>query len=173
MGKSKNKQIKSETVASRYQIDQSGKIEQTERNTVIACINGKQFTILLKKREKRKIQRVFKAANMQRLFPYVTFATLIAILLHKLSPKHKVIIDKEYFGHEDFIEERIETFVNQLGSKIPPISFGHVGKLSKAHQLGYKVAIGKEQATLIVNADKVLKVIFGTKNRANDRLTQE
>lgn len=159
----KNKKVKTKSVKTKYQIDQSGKIEQTERNTVIACINGKQFTVLFKKEEKRKLQRVFKAANMQKLFPYVTFAALIALLFHKLLPKYKVIIDKEYFGHEVFIEERIEAFVNQLGSKIPSIAFGHVGKLSKAHQLGYKVAVGKEKATLIVNADEILKVIFGTK----------
>lgn len=160
--KLKNKKRKSRKTV-KYQIDQSGKIEQTERNTVVACTNGVQFTVLLKKREKRKLQKVFKAANMQKLFPYVTFATLITILLHRLSPKHKVIIDREYFGHEDFIAERIETFVTQLGSKIPLISFGHVGKLSKAHQLGYRVAVGKENASAIITADEVLKIIFGTK----------
>lgn len=91
---------------------------------------------------------------------------MIAILLHKVSPKHKVIIDREYMGHEDFIEERIEVYVIQLSSKPPPVSFGHVGKLSKAHQLGYKVAVGKEKANLVVTADEILKIIFGTKNRA-------
>lgn len=166
MNRLRNKKVKPKRVRSQYQIDQSGKIEQTERNTVIACINGQQFTVLLKKGEKRKLQRVFKTANMQKLFPYLTFATMIAILIHKLSPKHKIIIDKEYFGHEDFIEERIEVYVIQLGSQMPPISFGHVGKLSKAHQLGYKVAVGKEKANLVVTADEILRIIFGTKNRA-------
>lgn len=151
---------------SKYQIDQSGKIEQTERNTVIACTNGTQITVLLKKGEKRKLQKVFKAANMYKLFPYVTFAALVAILLKKLSPKYRVIIDKEYFGHEDFIEERIETFVTQMGGRRVTISFSHVGKLSKAHQLGYKVAVGKENATSIVTANEVLKIIFGTKKSA-------
>lgn len=159
--------VQSKRNVDKYQIDQSGKIEQTERNTVIACINGQQVTILLKSGEKRKLQKVFKAANMQKFFPFVTFAALVAILLHKLQSKNKVVIDREYFGHEDFIEERIETFITQAGSKIPQISFGHVGKLSKAHQLGYRVAVGKEKTTLTVNAGEVLKVIFGTKNRAD------
>lgn len=163
MNRLRNKKVKPKRVKTQYQIDQSGKIEQTERHTVIACTNEQQFTVLLKKGEKRKIQRVFKAADMQKLFPYVTFATLIAILLQKLLPKHKVIIDREYAGHESFIEERIESYITQLGSKTPQVEFGHVGKSSKAHQLGYKVAIGKEKATLVVTADKVLKVIIGTK----------
>lgn len=163
MSNSKSRRVRSKKSTTQYQIDQSGKIEQTERNTVIACTNREQFTVLLKKGEKRKLQKVFRAADMQKLFPYLTFATLIAILLHKLSPRHKVIIDREYMGHEDFIEERIEVYVAQLGSKPPPINFGHVGKLSKAHQLGYIVAVGKEKANLVVTADEVLKVIFGTK----------
>lgn len=163
MSSLKRHTIKSKRVKPQYQIDQSGKIEQTERNTVIACTNEEQFTILLKKGEKRKLQKVFRAADMQKLFPYLTFATLISILLHKLSPKHKVIVDREYMGHEDFIEERIEVYVAQLGGKLPPLSFGHVGKLSKAHQLGYRVAIGKEKADLSLTAAEVLKIIFGKK----------
>lgn len=162
--------MKQKSNACIYQIDQSGKIEQTERNTVVACINGQEVTVLLKSGEKRKLQRVFKTASMQRLFPILTFAALVAILLHKLQSKGKVVkvvIDREYFGHETFIEDRMIIFITQLGSKIPQISFGHVGKLSKAHQSGYRVAIGKEKATLTVNSDEVLRIIFGTKNRAN------
>lgn len=160
---SKRRLNQTRKVGSKYQIDQSGKIEQTERNTVIAYTNKQQFTALLKKREKRKLQRVFRAADMQNLFPYLTFAALLAILIYKLSPKHKIIIDREYMGHEDFIAERIKVFINQLGGKLAQVEFGHVGKLSKAHQLGYIVAVGKEKASLVVTADEVLKIIFGTK----------
>lgn len=163
MRKFKTKKRGKKKAEAKYQIDQSGKIEQTERNTVIACTNERQFTVLLKKGEKRKLQKLFRAADMQKLFPYLTFSTLIAILLHKLSPKHKVIIDREYMGHEGFIEERIEVYMAQLGSKVPPFSFGHVGKLSKAHQLGYIVATGKEKADLSLTASEVLKIIFGKK----------
>lgn len=163
MRKFKTKKRGKKKAEAKYQIDQSGKIEQTERNTVIACTNGEQFTVILKKGEKRKLQKVFRAAEMQKLFPYLTFATLVAILIYRLSPRSKVIIDREYMGHEDFIEERIEAYVTQLGSKIPQVNFGHVGKLSKAHQLGYRVAIGKEKAGLSLTAAEVLKIIFGKK----------
>lgn len=42
-----------------YQIDQSGKIEQTERHTVVACINGKKASVLLNRKEKRVLQKMF------------------------------------------------------------------------------------------------------------------
>ena len=71
-----------------YQIDQSGKIEQTERQTVIACTG--------------------------------------------------------------------ETHA-------PKIEFGHVGKLSAAHNLAHLVAIGKKKPNLNADAKEIIKVILGTK----------
>lgn len=146
------------------QIDQSGKVEQTERNTVIACINSQEITILLKKSEKRKLQRVFIDLEMKKFFPYLTFAALVALLLKKLKPKTRIVIDKEYFGHEDLIEEKINIYLEQLGEKfISHIEWGHVGKLSKAHNLGYLVAVNKKKPDITVNAKEVMEVILGTK----------
>lgn len=147
-----------------YQIDQSGKIEQTERNTVIACINSKEITILLKKSEKRRLQKIFIDLEMKKFFPYLTFAALLALLLNKLKPKAKIIIDKEYFGHEDLIEEKINIYLEQIGEKSRPhIEWGHVGKLSKAHNLGYMVAVNKKKPNLTAGAKEVMEVILGTR----------
>ncbi len=147
-----------------YQIDQSGKIEQTERQTVIACTNGTQITILLKKGEKRKLQKIFKTMDMYKFFSYLTFAALLALLIKELKPKHKIIIDKEYFGHENLIEEKVMVYLKQLRETYSfKIEFGHVGKLSAAHNLAYLVAIGKKKPNLVVDAREVIKVILGTK----------
>ncbi len=147
-----------------YQIDQSGKIEQTERNTVIACINSQEITILLKKSEKRKLQKVFISLEMKKFFPYLTFAALLALLIKKLKPKTKIIIDKEYFGHEGLIEDKVKIYLEQLGlTNLPQIEWGHVGKLSKAHNLGYLVAINKKKPNLTVDSKEIMEVILGTK----------
>ncbi len=147
-----------------YQVDQSGKIEQTERNTVIACINSQEITIFLVKSEKRKLQKIFISLKMKKIFPYLTFAALLALLLKALEPKTKIIIDKEYFGHERLIEDKVKMYLEQLGLTIlPQIEWGHVGKLSKAHNLGYLVAVGKKKPNLIVDAKDIMEVILGTK----------
>ena len=147
-----------------YQIDQSGKIEQTERHTVIACTNGKLIIILLKRDEKRKIQRLFKMVGIQKLFPYLVFAALLAILIKKFDPHHKLIIDKEYLGHEELLAEKTKVYLQELGTKRTlHLEFGHVGKLSKAHNLAYQVAMGKRKPDIIVGASEVMKVILGTK----------
>lgn len=165
----------------KYQIDQSGKIEQTRRNSVVALTNGKNMTILLKKKEKRKLQEFFKSAKQQRYFPYLTFAVLVAIIINGLKLKQKVVIDKEYFGNEQFIEEHILLYLQILGTKtFPVIEFGHVGKLSNAHQLAYLVAVEKKKPNFVINSEEVIrilfgtkKVLFGTKKSGFNRLTQE
>lgn len=147
-----------------YEVDQSGKIEQTERDTVIACVNTQSKTIFIKKKDKRALQQLFKTASNQRSFTYLTFSALLAILLSDLKPKHKIIIDREYLGHEKFIKEKLELYLGQLGIKnLPPITFGHVGKLSKAHKLAYLTAIKKQKPSLTVGVTDVMKVILGTK----------
>ncbi len=101
---------------------------------------------------------------MYKFFPYLIFAALLALLIKELKPKHKIVIDKEYFGHEDLIEEKIRLYLKQLGITSPPqIEFGHVGKLSAAHNLAYLVAVGKKKPDLTIDAKGIMKVILGTK----------
>lgn len=147
-----------------YQIDQSGKIEQTERHTAIACTNGNTITIVLKKTEKRKLQSLFRTVGLSKLFPYLTFAALVALLIKKLEPKHRLTIDREYVGHEDLIEEKIKIYLKELGTKSNHhLEFGHVGKLSSAHTLAYETARGRKKPNLVVDAKEIMKLIIGTK----------
>ncbi len=156
-----------------YQIDQSGKIEQTERHTIIALTNDTVISILLKRKEKRVLQRIFKIAGLQKSFPYIIFSILVALLFLKGSPKKKVTIDREYEGHEDFIEEQIILRIKQIGGKKINFAFGHVGKLSKAHQLAYLVGVEKKKPDIVVTAKEVMKILFTTKKSGSERLTQE
>jgi len=143
-----------------YQIDQSGKIEQTSKNTVIACTNGTNTTILLKKSEKRRLQKDFKDMGVPKLFIPLTFAVLIALLINRVKPTHKVIVDREYTGYEKFIGEKIADYLNHLGMKNQPnVLFSHVGKLSRAHKLAFIVAVGKKKSDLVITE----KVILGAK----------
>ncbi|OGE31272.1 hypothetical protein A2631_03845 [Candidatus Daviesbacteria bacterium RIFCSPHIGHO2_01_FULL_44_29] len=147
-----------------YQIDQSGKIEQTERHTVLACTNGSSTTILLKKAEKRKLQKLFKTVGIQKLFPYLTFAALLAVLIKVFKPKYKLVIDREYQGHENLIEDKLKVYLEDLGVKqAVHIEFDHVGKLSNAHNLAYQTAMSKRKPDIMVGANEVMKIILGTK----------
>lgn len=45
-----------------YQIDQSRKIEQTNKDTVLAISNGRTFTVLLRARDKRLLQSIYRVS---------------------------------------------------------------------------------------------------------------
>ncbi len=48
-----------------YQIDQSGKIEQTSKHTYIAIANGKAFILKISSTEKRKLIKSIKEIKNQ------------------------------------------------------------------------------------------------------------
>lgn len=67
------------------EIDQSEKIEYTHKNTVVAFSNGISGSIIIKSKEKRKIQEIFRKAGKPKIFVYDLFAALIFILLTHLT----------------------------------------------------------------------------------------
>jgi len=149
----------------KYQIDQSGKVEQTNINTIIALANDKDFSILLKKQDKRILEKIFRRINKAKIFPYVIFSVLLAIIFKSTQINHKVIIDKEYLGHENFIRERVILYLRYLKVKnIPSIEFSQIGKTAKAHQLAFEVSHNKKKVNKVVKLGEVLKIIFAKKN---------
>jgi len=73
----------------RIYIDQSGKVEYTNKQTVVAYSNGRNKALFISSISKKKIQKVFRDAGKPDLFAYRTFAILIYLLikedLNKLS----------------------------------------------------------------------------------------
>jgi len=60
-----------------YQIDQSGKIEQTEKYTVLALSNENHFAVILSAKNKRRLQEMFRILGAPRLFIDYVFAALV------------------------------------------------------------------------------------------------
>lgn len=146
-----------------YQIDQSGKIEQTNLDTIIALSNGTQFTLLLPKKTKRILQEIFRSEHRPRMFIYDTFSALLTILLIRTKLKSKVFIDKEY-RNEDLIKARILEFIKNYDVEyIPDIEFTLVGKSSPAHVLAAKVANKKLKSNKIVTLEEISRVLWPQK----------
>ncbi len=140
----------------RLEIDQSGKIENTSHDTILAISNKLQKSICIPAKVKRKLQRFFRLINKPRLFIYASFAAGIWILLGFMKNKQRrIFIDTEYKGHEQVLEAMLE--------KISPISlnitFKRVGKSSPAHDLASKVAHGKKKADKKIRYGEIVSVI--------------
>ena len=144
-----------------YRIDQSGKVEYTSHDTVVAFSNSKKCAILLKASDKRILQEAFRQASKSRIFPYRIFALLIFLLLKK-ERFQELIIDTEYPGRADLIKNYLLHDFRKIGREIDPttIRFHQVGKSCEAHWHGYYVFKHHRKAEIITTAKEVLREIF-------------
>jgi len=132
----------------RVEIDQSGKFEQLNTYTVIACANGKEQAIFLSASVKRRlVQKLRKTLVPRKDIIAVVFGVLVFILLEKLDNFPDVIvIDEEYTGKEAIIRETLRKLIlyktkdKWKGS----VRFKRVGKSSPAHRLAWKLYRAKK-----------------------------
>lgn len=146
----------------RIEIDQSGKIEDTSKNTIITFSNNKFKSIFISAKDKREIQKFFRRIGKPIIFVYRTFAILIFLLIkNNLKEINEIIIDEEYPGKspliKNFLFQEIRKF-SPLFSK-QDIAFHCIGKKSRAHFLAYGVAIGKRKADIEVGAREILRIV--------------
>lgn len=150
-----------------YQIDQSGKIEQTNLHTILAFSNYHQVSIFFSKQNKRILLAFFRKQGKLRAFTVLTFTALLAILIKITSPvRHKIIIDHEYLSYEAHIKERLLIYLHILKLKpLPIIEFGHVGKTTRAHCYAAEVAHKKKKASKVIRLKEVLSLILRAQKR--------
>lgn len=148
----------------KIEIDQSGKIENTSKDTIIAFSDGIKKAIRIRSNDKREIQAIFRESGRRRIFIYKLFAILIFLLIRDhLKELDEIVIDEEYSGRESLIK----TYLAQQIRKVNPsfdlqlISFGRVGKKSGAHFRASEVARRKRNADIEVGMEDVLQYIIG------------
>ncbi len=145
------------------EIDQSGKVENTSKDTVVAYANGSFKSVIIKAKEKREVQKVFRKINKPRVFVYRVFAVLIFLLVKpELKRVTTIIIDIEYPGQSGLIKH----YLLQEIKKVVPnfrkenIVFQEIGKKSRAHYVAYGVSSGKRAADMVVTARDILKFVI-------------
>ena len=145
-----------------YQIDQSGKIEDTSKDTVLA-LAGKNivYSIRILAKSKRQLQIFFADRKEPKLFVYKTFSVGVFILLNAYNMNiSSAIIDREYIGHEQLLSTMINKLLHRfdIGSRIK-VSFGTIGKKSPAHILAYNVATRKQRENRRVSGEEIKKIV--------------
>lgn len=136
------------------QIDQSGKIEDTSKATVLAASNSQKYSVLLPAKEKRRLQEHFRLIGSPRLFiDYIFSMLLYYLILHTTSTSFTV--DTEYSGHTEIIED----LLTHITEKEVQVTWKQIGKGSSAHDLAYKTLVGKLKPNSIVNAAQIWSVI--------------
>ncbi len=138
------------------QIDQSGKIEDTAKNTVIAFSNSQTRSVFVSKKTKRQIQEFFRRTGKPELFIDKTFATAIYFLIGDFKSIQKITIDLEYPGRDKFIKTLIIDLLQSNKKPTHDISFARIGNRPKVHYAAKDVFIGKKKATRTLSLKEIL-----------------
>lgn len=154
-----------------YLIDQSGKIEQTQVDTVIAYSNGRKRAIKIPRRLKRKVQEVFRLHGMTSFFIYFLFSTGIFYLIGNLKEKRDIIIDTEYPGKDKIILSILNSLLTKSQRPRHIINFARIGNKPNAHYAAKDVYDKKKKPDFILTEKRVVEALKKTDGRLRECLS--
>lgn len=146
----------------KIEIDQSGKIEETNKNTILAFSNGEKNVIVITANIKRQLQEIFRRQGQPKLFIYRTFTAGIFLLVKPYLGKiTDITIDIEWTGKERLISDIFSEFIqkNNLPEK-PILHFQLLGKESKAHILAWNIYKALVRKSKKMQKPKIRKLTF-------------
>src|SRR5258708_40285094 len=115
-------------------VDQSGRIEFTKDDSVLAFSNGESSSVLISAVVKRTCIHVLRRRGLSGPRLYIRlFATVLYLLLRDYAPAiTQVQIDVEYLGKDAAVKEHLVNLLRRANSPISSdrIQFGHIGKHS-------------------------------------------
>lgn len=121
------------------EVDQSGRIEFTSEDTILAFSNGKQFSILVTSNTKRFCIKHLREIGFTGNTFYLKFFSicLFHLLKDHITISTRILIDQEYIGNESLIKSDLLNILRRSNYKIfsDQICFGYIGKKSPAHYL--------------------------------------
>jgi len=141
------------------EINQSNKVEQTNKDTIIGLSNEKSFTILIKRKIKRKLQEEFRKQGKPRLVVYRTFIAGVVLLLKYAQIKNlsQVVIDEEYYGKDKMLKSMFLEMWSRFFIKIPEVSFRRIGKKAIVHNVCY-TAMKSSKADKVISFEELRRL---------------
>jgi len=144
------------------EIDQSGRIDQTDRPTVLALADGTSYSIYLSSKTKRecliRLREQHRFQSSKKLY-VLLFATLLYFLLiDKIAELDLAIVDTELLGLDAQIKEHTINLLRRKGVSVYPdmLTFRQIGKNSPAHHLAWRVFRGLAQPDKVLTAIEIL-----------------
>lgn len=141
----------------KVEIDQSGKIEQTNKDTVLCLSNDTWDAVTITRKTKRHLQEVFRRKGQIRNYVLFVFAAGLTLLIKRNLKYKNIIIDREYYGKEAIINKLILTMLNEI-RKVPILHFEFIGKRSLAHHYAHDITTKELKSPHIIS----LKELFLT-----------
>ncbi len=146
----------------KIEIDQSGRVEYTSTSTTLADSVGN--SIVVRSTNKQYMQKVYREAQKPRMYVLEIFSLMMAFLIsetYSSTMQNTYIIDSEYIGREQEIKTYLFRFLKRLNCPLKPdmVTFGHIGKKSKAHMYAYASYKDRSKATIELSIEKMLRFL--------------
>ena len=155
------------------EVDQSGKIEQTNKDTALAFSDGISYAVLIPARVKREAINLLRATGKRGKNLYISLfaAALYQLLKDHLDRVDYIAIDMEYEGNEQDVKLVLLNLIWQRCPTYPAanITFRRIGKKSPAHKkaLATYRRVAKADGTL--KAEELLEPLLGKKQKRSGK----
>ncbi len=147
----------------RVEVDQSGKIEQTNQDTVLAFSNHIKRAILIPRGEKRKLIKILRERGMNGkiFYPRIFCSAPFLLFQPYLLELDDIVIDDEYTGKTRLIKNLLNNIAYRQNKPpiAPKISFDHIGKKSPAHILAWEARKDSKLVSEKIEARQILLLI--------------
>lgn len=148
------------------EVDQSGKVERTQMDSVLAFSNSQRYAILIPATGKRAALQVLRqrrkpTASKKSIYLRIFTAGLYLLLKDHMDTLDHIIIDVEYAGREGDIRGMLLLLIRRTAPLYPGerIVFRRVGKKSPAHRMAWEVYMGKRQPDHVVTVREFLDLL--------------
>jgi hypothetical protein len=152
----------------KYQIDQSGKIEQTNRVTVLAYTNRSDYAVLMPARVKRQLQEAFRQCGMTRVFIYYVFAAGVYFLVKDIKRQSDITIDIEYPGKDKLKSEILASLLKACKRPAHHIRFSRIGNQPKVHYAAHDVFTSKLEPDKLLTLAEIVEALKKTDGRLRE-----
>lgn len=142
------------------EIDQSGKIEQLNKDSVIAFSNKNQYSVLIPKEVKQEVYKLYKGRIKELRYRLFCMGVYYC-LKDYIKEKELITICCEYTGKENLVKSLLLGYLRKDYARIDPkiIRFGVIGKKSNAHSVAIDVFRGNRRPNKILSLNEVEKCL--------------
>ena len=146
----------------RVEVDQSGKIEQTSHDTVVAFSDDEEFAVLIPAKVKRELIAALRARRrLRRPYPFIFAAAVYELVKDHLDRLEQIVIDIEYQDRESAIKGKLLALIRRRNPGYPKdrISFARIGKKSAAHEKALATYRGETAPGRVLTTDALMQLL--------------
>lgn len=151
------------------EVDQSGKIEQTNKDTALAFSDDISYAVVIPARVKREAINLLRATGKRGKNLYISLfaAALYQLLKDHLDQIDLIAIDIEYEGNEQDVKLMLLNLIWQCRPTYSAanIAFRRIGKKSPAHKKALATYRGVARADRTLKVEELLAPLMGKKQK--------